>query len=186
MHRSKFFLALVSIFPLGSFAEKRLFPDGRKGIKIAAGEGRYNGHMRLQGVNANVLDVKISGKDTDGALAIFEQTSLTPGKGTPMHVHPAQDEVFFVVNGNYFFKVGPDEFRLGPGDSIFLPRNVPHGWTQLSKSGKMTVTFQPAGKMEEFFLAVSSLKKTPSAAEMAQLFINADMKIVGPPVRPES
>ena len=185
MRRSKFLLGLVSIFPLSGFAGKHLFPDGRKGIKIAAGEGRYNGHMRLQGVNSNVIDLKISGKDTDGALAIFEQTSISPGRGTPLHAHASQDEFFFVMEGNFFFKVGPDEFRLGPGDAIFLPRNVPHSWTQLSKRGKMTVTFQPAGKMEEFFLAVSSLKKTPGATELAQLFINADMKIVGPPVKPE-
>jgi hypothetical protein len=38
--------------------------------------------------------------------------------------------------------------------------------------------------MEEFFVALSSLKKAPAPAELAQLFINADMKIVGPPVRP--
>jgi len=185
MHRSKFLFGLVSIFPLSGFARNHLYTDGRKGIKIAAGEGRYNGRMRLQGTNTNLVDLKISGKDTDGALAIFEQTSVTARGRTPLHVHSSQDEFCFIVEGDFFFKVGPDEFSLGPGDSIFLPRKTPHGWAQVSKKGRMTITFQPAGKMEEFFLAVSSLKRTPAATELAQLFINAEMKIVGPPVRPE-
>jgi len=185
MHRSKFLLGLVSVFPLSGFAGKYLFPDGRKGIKIAAGEARYNGHMRLQGPNTNLVDLKISGKDTDGALAIFEQSSVTARGRTPLHVHAAQDEFCYIEEGDFFFRVGPDEFSLGPGDSIFLPRNVPHGWSQESKKGRMMITFQPAGKMEEFFLAVSGLNKTAGTAELAQLFINADMKIVGPPVKPE-
>ncbi len=176
---------MLSFLPLAGFTRLAAFTGGRKGFKIAAGEGRYHGHMHLQGVNSNVLDLKISGKDTDGGIAIFEQTSISPGRGTPLHVHPLQDEIFYVVQGDYYFQVGEDKFRLSGGDSIFLPRNVPHAWTQISGSGKMTVTFQPAGKMEEFFVAVSSLTKPPTPEEMSKLFESSDMKIVGPPLKPE-
>jgi len=155
------------------------------GFRVAAGESRYNGHMRLQGVNSNILDVKISGKDTDGGLAVFEQTSVSPGKGTPLHVHPLQDESFYVIEGRYFFKVGADAFHLSEGDTIFLPRGVPHGWTQLSDKGKLIVNFQPAGKMEAFFLAVSSLKTPPTPERMSALFMEHEMQIVGPMVKPE-
>lgn len=64
------------------------------GFKVSAGEGRLHGHIKLKGVNSNVLDVKVSGKDTDGDLAIFEQTGLSSMRGTPLHVHHVQDEVF--------------------------------------------------------------------------------------------
>lgn len=40
-----------------------------KGFTVKAGEGRIHGHLKLKGVNSNVLDVKVSGKDTDGDLA---------------------------------------------------------------------------------------------------------------------
>jgi hypothetical protein len=46
----------------------------------------------------------------------------------------------------------------------------------------MTVTLQPAGKMEAFFVAVSALEKEPTAAEMAKFFEDNDMEIVGPPL----
>lgn len=154
-----------------------------KGFKINAGEGRLHGHITLKGVNSNVLDVKISGTDTDGGFALFEQTSLSPGRGTPLHVHHMQDEVFYVVEGAYYFRVGEEYFHLNTGDSIFLPMKVPHAWTQVSEKGKMTVLFQPAGKMEQFFVAVAALKNEPTPAEMAKLFADSDMQIVGPPLK---
>ncbi|GAB2551120.1 cupin domain-containing protein [Spirosoma aerophilum] len=153
-----------------------------KGFKVNRGEGRYHGHIQLKGVNANILDVKVLGKDTDGGLAVFEQTSLSPKRGTPLHVHPNQDEMFHVQEGEYAFLVGEDKFRLQTGDSIFLPRNVPHAWTQISDKGRMTVIFQPAGKMEEFFVTVAGLKSEPSKEEMAKIFAANDMRIVGGPL----
>ncbi len=153
-----------------------------KGFKINAGEGRIHGHIKLKGVNANVLDLKVSGNDTDGGMAIFEQTSLSPGRGTPLHVHPLQDELFYVVEGAYYFQVGEDKFHLAVGDSIFMPRNVPHAWTQVSDKGKMTVIFQPAGKMENFFVTVAALDHEPTPQEMAKIFAENEMKVVGPPL----
>jgi quercetin dioxygenase-like cupin family protein len=128
------------------------------------------------------LDVKISGKDTDGDLAVFEQTSLSPKRGTPLHVHPHQDEVFHILEGAYRFKVGSDQFDLAVGDSIFLPRKVPHAWTQLSQRGKMTVILQPAGKLEAFFVTLAALAVPPTPAQLASIFAAHEMEVVGPPI----
>ncbi|MEO7049636.1 MAG: cupin domain-containing protein [Ferruginibacter sp.] len=153
-----------------------------KGFKVPAGEGRLHGQIKLKGVNANVLDLKISGSDSNGGIAVFEQTSLSQGKGTPLHVHHFQNEIFYVVEGNYFFKVGDDEFHLSAGDSIFLPQKIPHAWTQVSASGKMEVIFQPAGKMEQFFVTVAGLDHEPGKQEMARIFSDNEMEIVGAPL----
>jgi quercetin dioxygenase-like cupin family protein len=185
MKRGTFLLTGFSILPLALFANLNFSLSERadKGFKINAGEGRFHGHIKLKGVNSNVLDVKVSGKDTDGALAIFEQTSLSPGRGTPLHIHHNQDEVFHVLNGSYKFRVGEEEFTLDKGDNIFLPRKVPHAWTQISKKGKMTVTLQPAGKLEEFFVAVAALDHEPTPEEMKKIFADNDMQVVGPPLK---
>lgn len=148
-----------------------------------AGESRKRGHLRLKGVNVNILDVKISGSDTNGGMAIFEQTSLSPKRGTPLHVHLEQDEVFYVIEGAYYFQVGDEKFDLKAGDSIFLPRNVPHAWTQVADKGKMIVVFQPAGKMEDFFVSLSGMDHDPSPEEIARLFKDNQMQIVGPPLK---
>ena len=114
-----------------------------KGFKINSGEGRLHGHIKLKGVNSNILDVKISGIDTEGERAVFEQTSLSQGKGTPLHIHNNQDEIFYVLEGEYYFQVGDEKFNLVIGESIILPRKVAHAWTKVSEKGKMTVILQP-------------------------------------------
>jgi quercetin dioxygenase-like cupin family protein len=170
--------APISAFSLGM----RNWKGQIKGFKISAGEGRIHGHIQLKGVNSNVLDVKISGSDTDGGLAIFEQTSLSQGKGTPLHIHHGQDEVFYIVEGAYKFLVGGEKYDLKVGDSIFLPRQVPHAWTQVSAKGKMLVTMQPAGKLEDFFVTMAGLDHEPSKEEIAKIFAANDMEVVGPPL----
>jgi len=185
MKRIQFMLAAsaVVLAPITAFSKKRnIEPMPGKGFKISAGEGRLHGHIKLKGVNSNILDVKVSGADNNGGFALFEQTSLSPGRGTPLHVHHSQDEVFYVLEGNYYFRVGEDKFHLSTGDSIFLPMKIPHAWTQVSEKGRMTVLFQPAGKMESFFTTVAALEKEPTPAEMAKLFAENDMEIVGPPL----
>ncbi len=185
MKRNKFLAALLTLaatqFSASAWGQK-IFSGNDKGFKIAAGEGRLHGHIKLKGVNANVPDVKVSGSDTKGDLAIFEQTSLSPGKGTPLHIHNGQDEIFYVLEGSYYFQVGDEKFSLTKGESIFLPRKIPHAWAQVSETGKMTVTMQPAGKPENFFVAVAALDHEPTQKEMAQLFADNDMQVVGPPL----
>ena len=170
--------------PVISFARFRedLFRRD-KAFKVNANEGRKHGHLELKGVNSNVLDVKVSGSDTDGDLAIFEQTSLTQGRGTPLHVHHKQDEIFYVLEGSYRFKVGDELFDLTAGDSVFLPRKVPHAWTQVSENGKMTVILQPAGKLEDFFVTMAGLDHEPTPDEIAKIFADNEMQVVGPSMK---
>ena len=186
MKRNKFITSVLiasasSISAKSSVRENLSRTD--KGFKVKAGEGRIHGHIKLKEINSNILDVKISGKDTYGGFAIFEQTSISQGRGTPLHVHHFQDESFYVIEGEYYFQVGNDKFKMYAGETIFLPKKVPHAWTQVSEKGKMNVTFQPAGKMEEFFVTVSSLEHEPISKEMAQIFINNEMQVVGPPLK---
>lgn len=185
MNRNRFLqlFAAFTAVPLSGFRkiDKKMFRRS-KGFVAKKGEGRLHGHIRLKGVNENILDVKISGKDTDGGLAIFEQTSLSPKRGTPLHIHPAQDEVFYVLEGAYRFQVGSEQYDIAAGDTIFLPRNIPHAWVQLSQQGKMNVMLQPAGKLEEFFVTLAALKTPPTQTELAAIFAAHEMQVVGPPI----
>jgi quercetin dioxygenase-like cupin family protein len=154
-----------------------------KGFKVAAGEGRFGEHFKMKGVTLNVLDVKISAKDTDGDLAVFEQTGFTPNGGPPLHIHPFQDEMFFVIEGEYLFQVGDEKYGLKAGDTIFLPRKVPHAFIQLTEKGRLIVTYQPAGKMEAFFKKTTAWTAPPSKEEIIKVFEESDMKVIGPPLK---
>jgi quercetin dioxygenase-like cupin family protein len=189
MKRRKFLRASLAATPLafGTALPLAVFPErNNKGFKVNAGEGRFHGHIQLQGLNKNFLDLKVSGKDTNGDLAIFQSTTLTPKSGPPLHVHFDQDEIFYVLEGEYLFQVGEEKYHLKPGDTVFLPRKVPHTWAQLQETGKLMVILQPAGKMEEFFLsAASPATKDFTPEQRAKNMEKYDMKAVGPPLKVE-
>jgi len=193
MNRGKFILIALSFYPINIIAnlkryititnEKGNQMRTNKGFKVDSGNARFGKHYKMKGVTLNTLDIKISANDTDGDLAIFEQTGLTPNGGPPLHIHPYQDEWFYVVEGEYFFQVGEDKYTMKLGDTIFLPRNVQHAFIQLTEKAKMIVSYLPAGKMEDFFKVTDSWTSPPTNEEIVKVFEEHDMKVVGPPLK---
>ncbi len=102
--------------------------------------------------------------------------------GPELHVHFDQDETFYVVEGEYLFQVGDEKQTLKAGDTIFLPRKVPHTWLQLSDNGKLIYLLQPAGKMEEFFKKMNAFKRPPTPDEAKKAMQEHGMDLVGPPL----
>jgi quercetin 2,3-dioxygenase len=183
MQRKQFLLSSLLAMPALAFAKTNLSPapsgSATEPFIVDAGKSRFGDVVRFLGVHPN--DLKISSKDTGGQLSVFEYTGL--GKVGPMlHVHFEQDEIFMVTEGSYRFVVGKETHVLNAGQTIFLPRNIPHTWIQLSDKGKMIYFLQPAGKMEEFFSYMNNLKERPSAEEMDRIHAAHQMKVVGPPL----
>jgi quercetin dioxygenase-like cupin family protein len=185
MKRGTFILTVLSIIPFSVIAKIKtgLYMRNDKGFKVNDGEARFGEHYKMKGVTLNTLDIKISGTDTDNDLAVFEQTGLTPNGGPPLHIHPFQDEWFYVIEGEYLFRVGDDKYQMRPGDTIFLPRNVPHAFIQLSEKGRMIVSYLPAEKMEAFFKVTDKWTSPPTKEEIAKVFEDHDMKVVGEPLK---
>ncbi len=183
MKRGKFIASALAMLPIGMATRIQLFGQTLiSGFKVASGESRSGEHLKMKGVTLNILDLKISSKDTNGQWLVFEQTGLTPKGGPPLHIHPNQDEMFYVLEGDYRFQVGNEKYSMKAGDTIFLPRNIPHAFIQLSEKGRMIVSYQPAGKMEQFFQATNAWTSPPSKDEIRKVFEECDMKIAGPPL----
>jgi quercetin dioxygenase-like cupin family protein len=184
MKREKFLLTAFSFLPLVMFTKtwSTFFMRIKEGFKVNAGEARFGEHFKMKGVTLNNLDIKISGTDTENDLAVFEQTGLTPNGGPPLHIHPFQDEWFYVIQGEYLFQVGTDKYQMKSGDGIFLPRNVQHAFIQLSGKGKMIVSYLPAGKMEAFFKVTDKWTSPPSNEEIIKVFADHEMTVVGAPL----
>ncbi|MCF1710235.1 cupin domain-containing protein [Tabrizicola sp. J26] len=126
------------------------------------------------------FDLKVSARETGGALCVFD-TVRTESGGPPLHIHFDQDEWFFVLEGEFILRVGEVTHRLGPGDSVFGPRGIPHAFANLSERARLVVLFQPAGTMEDFFREGSAKgKMTPQ--QFADLSAAHRMKVVGPPL----
>ena len=92
--------------------------------------------------------------DTNGAFALFEAT-LVPGTEPPPHVHWREDELFYVLEGEFNVYVGKELFNGKTGECIFLPRFKPHTFIVRSPRLRLLILFAPAG-VEEAFRGMSS------------------------------
>jgi DNA-binding transcriptional MerR regulator len=160
------------------------------GFSVAAGQDRFDEHLQLGGQPGARVDCKVSAKDTDGALCIFEFST-----GWPHHLHHEQDEWVYVVDGDLELQVGEKRFRAGAGESVFIPRNVPHLWGPVDENRcKVINIFQPADRIEEFLREVGNLRDLPTREDvinktytdeqistLRRLFGAYDMELLPPP-----
>lgn len=152
-----------------------------EGYVLSAEAARFGEVTRLPDGSPNAI--KVSGQDTDGRVGVFEYVGLGPG-GPPLHLHDAQDEIYFVLDGEYLFQVGERRVVVEAGGMIFLPRGVPHAFAQRGQSGRMLFMFTPAGRMEDYFRRLAALEGPPEPERVAALFADHGMSLIGPPIDP--
>ena len=129
------------------------------GFTVPAGADRFGDRIELHGLP---VDCKLSARDTGGAVCVFEFTT-----GWPRHRHRDQDEWVYVVEGELECEVGGRRFRVGGGESVFIPRNVPHGWAPTGGGRARVVNaYQPARAMEAFLREVGNTRDLPTKEQV--------------------
>lgn len=103
-----------------------------------------------------------TGRETGGACFVFE-ASVPPGGGSPPHVHSREDELFYVVEGEFEFVVAGSPVRRVAGGSVFATRGIPHHFRNVGPGpGKLIITVTPAG-LEDFFREFGTELDGPSS-----------------------
>jgi mannose-6-phosphate isomerase-like protein (cupin superfamily) len=46
----------------------------------------------------------------------------------PLHVHHADDEAWYVLEGSLRFRIGEEILEVGPGDAVLAPKGTPHAY----------------------------------------------------------
>ncbi|MET0465943.1 MAG: cupin domain-containing protein [Chitinophagaceae bacterium] len=179
MKRKKFLATAFSAIPMIALAKSGVnsLSSLKKPFIVRAGEARYGKPMFYKGKHPN--NIVISKKDTGGAMSVFAYTGHDK-IGPSTHLHLFQDEIFFVTEGTYRFLAGEETLELHAGDSIFLPRNVPHSWIQLTDKGQLIYAVHPSGTMEEFFIEMNEMKAPPTETEAKKIHLKHGMKLIGP------
>jgi mannose-6-phosphate isomerase-like protein (cupin superfamily) len=145
-------------------------------LVVDAGTDRFGEH---RGLGISEIDFKVTGAGNDG---LFVLENIFHAKGGPArHLHLAQDEWFYVLEGEFLFEIGEESFRLKPGDSVLGPRAVPHVWAHAGDGrGRILVAFTPAGSMEAFFREVTKADAMPP--QDPALWRAHGMELLGPPL----
>ncbi len=160
-----------------------------KGFSVGAGKDRFNEGFTH---DTTRVDCKVSGRDTGGAMCVLEVNNT----GWTRHINRDQDEWIYVVEGEVELEIGKKRFRLGTGESMFIPRNVEHAWA--GAAARIINTYQPAGKIEEFFQALARFEDLPTRKQTVENSITAEqidglrqvfdahgMTVTGPPLGTE-
>lgn len=148
---------------------------------IAAGTDRFGEH---RGLGVSEIAFKLMPQDllhqSQGDLLLLENSFHAQG-GPARHLHHAQDEWFYAVEGEFVIEVGQARYTLHPGDSLLAPRQVPHVWAFVGQGrGRMLILFSPAGQMEAFFREVTKANAMPP--QDPALWRAHGMELLGPPL----
>ena len=100
---------------------------------------------------------------TGGELSVCA-IAAPPDTATPLHRHTLEDEIVVVHAGTLSVRVhGAQARTLGPGDSVLLPREVPHRLvTGPAEEARFLAVWSPGG-----FEAALAAAGSPDAAEAA-------------------
>ncbi|HEY6582031.1 MAG TPA: quercetin 2,3-dioxygenase [Rubrobacter sp.] len=108
-------------------------------------------------------------EQTEGAFGLIEQ-EIPAGSESPWHVHHAEDESFYVVEGRMTFLCGEQKVQAGPGTFIYGPRGIPHGFrVEGDQPAKVLLQCIPAGGFENFVMEMSESAPPSGPPDMERL-----------------
>src|SRR5689334_23185398 len=100
-----------------------------------AGTARGTGSALVRGpgegpgtwVLGSLFERLASGEETGGGFGLSLVTQ-PPGTATPVHIHTAEDEAFYLLDGTMTYSADGELHRLARGSFIYLPRGRPHAF----------------------------------------------------------
>ena len=156
MRRLSYLFILILMVALTGFLYASVLTAQERPAKVAGEEGfviPHDGAPRFSGPlgrEADMTEVVMTRERTGGALGLFRQT-IAPKSGPPAHIHRGEDEFFYIVSGEFNFKLGDGIVRASAGSFVFVPRGEVHTFRNVGTGpGVLVVGVTPAG-FEKFF-----------------------------------
>ena len=130
---------------------------------------------------------KAGGESTDGRFDLLDQT-MPPGYVVPRHIHHAEDEAWYVLEGEMTFYCGDAVLTASKGSWVFAPRDIPHTF-KVGPAGARALTLAaPSGFasfVDEFGEPAPTYSVPPPApideGRLVELARKYQVEIVGPP-----
>ncbi len=125
-------------------------------------------------VLGTVTKFLLTARDTGGQFTHY-RISAPAGAGVPLHLHQREDETFLIRAGRVKFTVAGREVIAAPGDVVFGPRGVAHGWTTEGDAPcEFDVIATPSG-METMFQELGALTPGSPMPEVLAICARAEI-----------
>lgn len=112
-------------------------------------------HLRLENRHTGeVLEVR---RRNQNGAPVFELRGTLPAhqEGPPLHIHHLEDEEGLVTSGTLSVELDGRRIDAGPGETLRLPRGVPHRWWN---QGDQPLSFEgctrPAVDLDRYLQAI--------------------------------
>ena len=144
---------------------------------VTHGEG-----TALETPTGDVITIKAATRQTNGSLTVMEVV-VGPQQGPALHTHLREDELWYVIDGDFRFKAGGAMLRASAGGLVFGPRGTPHAFQNIGETpGRLLAITTPSG-LERFFEQFAALLPGPVSPEALIAVGHANwVEITGPPV----
>ncbi|MCK8602620.1 cupin domain-containing protein [Desulfoferrobacter suflitae] len=145
--------------------------SSHEGIILGAGEGKTISVLR------DSYTYKAAKEETGGAYALIEGEVV--GDGPPPHIHAAEEEAFYVLEGELNVLVGERTVTATAGAFVLVPRGTVHTFSKKAgtASAKILIIISPAG-FEKFFEEIAG---PPDLEKLMALAAKYNLKIAGQP-----
>jgi quercetin dioxygenase-like cupin family protein len=130
-----------------------------------------------QGREADFSEIYVTKEQSGGSIGLLKQI-IAPKSGPPLHVHPGEDEFFYVLKGTFKLQVGDQIKEAAVGSMMFVPRGVAHTFQNAgSEPGEFLVGVMPGG-----FEGMMVERVGMDAEGVKALVKKYNMEVVGPPI----
>jgi quercetin dioxygenase-like cupin family protein len=150
-------------------------------LVVVAAEGR------TMNVLGHTVTLKLTRNESNGDYYTFELLS-PPGLGVPPHVHEHEDEVIYVVEGEFEVWLAGQTCKATAGAIFHFPRHTPHGFQNVGSTPGTTLwSVVPGANFEPFFDELGALPPgPPDLAKVAAIFGKYDIQLLPPPETAQS
>jgi mannose-6-phosphate isomerase-like protein (cupin superfamily) len=143
---------------------------------VQSGEGRA-----LRTPTGDTAVVKADTRMTNASMSVIELV-IAPGRGPALHAHLREDELWYVLAGDFRFKAGDTWMRASTGGLAFGPRGAPHAFQNIGEEpGRLLVVTTPSG-LERFFEQSATEGAGADPGRLAAVGDANWIEFVGPPI----
>src|SRR5680860_303013 len=111
------------------------------------------------------------------------EVTVGPNEGPPLHSHQREDEMWYILEGDFRFIANEKVFPAAKSSFVFVPRRTAHCFQNVGDGpGKVLVMFTPSG-MERFFEEHAELPAGPVDPDRyREIARGCWMDVHGPPL----
>ena len=141
---------------------------------VPPGEGTL-----LETPTGDVVTIKAHTRNTNGSMSVLE-IAVEPNSGPALHTHLREDELWWVLEGEFRFKAGDVMLHAAAGGMAFGPRGAPHAFQNVGTTrGRLLVVTTPSG-LERFFEQFAASPGGPDV--LAEVGTANWIEFAGPPL----